>query len=620
MADVRDDPGTGIENGLRPGGGQYPDYELGEPVGESRYGRYESGRDVNYYEADPNLAFVLEGHLGARTMEWAREKLDRLGERAGYEMVRRADVTDEANHHLVRYDRFGREISEVRCHPNWKTNLGEVFDFGMVGWNHDEDLLGRYGRAPVTLLTAFDYVVGQAEASLCCPLELAHGTVAVLEKYADPELRDRYLPSVVSMDAASRMQVAQVATEITGGSDVGSTRTVARREGDRWFLNGEKWFASNVDADLIVTLGRPDTDAEGTRGLAMFVVPRRRPEDGKPNGISIRRLKDKMGTIGVPTGELILSDAEGFLIGDASEGFRYMAEMLNHTRYWNAVGSLGIMRRSYLEAAVYAARRHSFGNPIDRFPMVGENLAWLTVDLEATTAVIFEAGAALEEHEVSGDPEAHLIFRTLAPMTKYRAGEQCVAFSRAAIETLGGNGTIRDFGVERLLRDAMINVIWEGTSNICALDLWRAISRDRGHEPVLGRVEKLVSGTKTDAAGRLADATERSAEDLKSAISRLAGAGEARQQQQARRFADLFGDVVALAALTREADRAAAAGDYRKALVGELFAARLTTPETPLSALTDGYAGVSRLYEPLVAEQGCSEEDYRDHLRALGRD
>ena len=134
---MRAETGTGTEDGLRPGGGQYPDYELGEPAGESRYGRYESGRDVNYYEADPNLAFVLEGHLDAQTMRWAREKLDRLGERAGHEMVRRSDVTDEANHHLVRYDRFGREISEVRCHPNWKANLGEVFDFGMVGWNHD---------------------------------------------------------------------------------------------------------------------------------------------------------------------------------------------------------------------------------------------------------------------------------------------------------------------------------------------------------------------------------------------------------------------------------------------------------------------------------------------------
>jgi hypothetical protein len=142
-------------------------------------------------------------------------------------------------------------------------------------------------------------------------------------------------------------------------------------------------------------------------------------------------------------------------------------------------------------------------------------------------------------------------------MTKYRAGEQCVAFSRAAVEMLGGNGVVRNFGVERLLRDAMINVIWEGTSNICSLDLWRAITRNRGHEPVLERVEQLFSGIQTDVAGRLAEATMRSAKDLKGAISRLTDAGEARQQQQARRFADLFGDVVALAALTKEADRAA---------------------------------------------------------------
>ncbi len=380
MSEVSTGPG---EAGVRPrpGGGQYPDYRLGEPESGSFYGRYESGRGVDYYEADPNLRPVLEGHLDGETLGWAEERLGALGERAGHEISHRADATDEANHQLVRYDRFGRDISEVRCHPNWKSNLNEVFDFGLVGWNHDEGLLGRYGRAPVPLLTAFDYLVGQAEASLCCPLELAHGTVAVLEKFAGPDLRERFLGPVVSTEAADRMQVAQVATEVTGGSDVGSTRTVARRDGERWLLSGEKWFASNVDADLIVTLARPEGGAEGTRGLAMFVVPRRR-EDGEPNGISIRRLKDKIGTIGVPTGELILSEAEGFLVGDPQEGFRYMAEMLNHTRYWNAVGSLGIMRRSYLEAAVYAARRRSFGTSSEHLPARAPHRALVDPDTD----------------------------------------------------------------------------------------------------------------------------------------------------------------------------------------------------------------------------------------------
>lgn len=147
MSDVRTHSATNAEVRPRPGGGQYPDYWLDEPEGRSFYGRYESGRDLDYYEADPNLRLVLEGRLEVETMRWAQERLGVLGERSGRVLVHQADETDEANHELVRYDRFGREVSEVRCHPNWTANLNEVFDFGLVGWNHDEGLLGRYGRA-----------------------------------------------------------------------------------------------------------------------------------------------------------------------------------------------------------------------------------------------------------------------------------------------------------------------------------------------------------------------------------------------------------------------------------------------------------------------------------------
>jgi acyl-CoA dehydrogenase len=208
--------------------------------------------------------------------------------------------------------------------------------------------------------------------------------------------------------------------------------------------------------------------------------------------VSIRRLKDKMGTIGVPTGELILNTAEAHLIGEAGHGFRYMAEMLNHTRYWNAVGSVGIMRRAYLEAATYTARRGSFGTTLDAFPMMRERLIWLQVDLAATTALMFHTGAALDAFGDGADPRDHLRFRTLAPVIKYRAGEQCVDFARAAVEMLGANGYTAPFGTPRLYRDAQVNPIWEGTSNICALDLWRAVSKQAGHEPVLDACEALL--------------------------------------------------------------------------------------------------------------------------------
>ena len=602
----------------RTGGPVFPDFELDGQGSPSRHRSAESGHGLNYFTADPDLMGTLETHLEASTLSWAQGVLEELGERAGHELARRADAYDAAGHELVRYDRFGRDISQIAYHPDWLTSLDEVFDFGLVGWNHDPERLRTYGRAPVTLLTAMDYLVGQADMALCCPLELAHGTVVVLEQFATPEQRERFLPPVVATSAARRLQVAQVATEVTGGSDVGATRTSAVQGEAGWSLTGEKWFASNVGAELIVTMGRVDPDVAGTRGLGLFVVPRTRT-DGTPNGVSIRRLKDKMGTIGVPTGELILDDAEAHLIGDAGGGFRYMAEMLNHTRYWNAVGSLGVMRRCYLEAATYTSRRASFGTTLDAFPMMRERLVWLQVDLAATTALVFHAGAALDAFQDGGDPRDHLRFRTLAPVVKYRSGEQNVDFARAAIELFGANGYISTFGIPRLYRDAQVNPIWEGTSNICALDLWRALSKQHGHQPVLDACEALVAALLTEPARRIGEAALAGAKDVREAVDALGSQSRARQEQQVRRLADLVGDVVALAALAQEVDTdVQRRGDHRRALLAELHALRLNSAHTRRSAVIGAAAGVPDLYPLLVGEAAVTREQYAAALVGLG--
>jgi alkylation response protein AidB-like acyl-CoA dehydrogenase len=595
-----------------PDGQVYAPFELDGAGSPSRYRHHASGRGVNYYDVDDNLRRTLRAYLPEAVARWAEEPLRELGGRAGTELVRRADVYDAAGPTLVRYDEFGRDVSRVAHHPDWLSSLNEVFDFGLVGWNHDAERLARYGRAPYPLLAAFGYLVGQADMALCCPLILAHGTVAVLERFAGPALRDELLPPVVATSEARRLQVAQVATEITGGSDVGATRTVARADGaGRWRLTGEKWFASNVGADLIVTLARVDETMSGTGGLGMFVVPRVR-QDGGPNAVSIRRLKDKLGIVGVPTGELLFHDAEAILVGDPGQGFGYMAEMLNHTRFWTAVGSVGIMRRSLLEAATYTARRASFGTTIDHFPMMRERLVWLEVELTATLSLLMHTAAALEEPGVR--------FRTLAPLIKYRSGEQCVDFARAAIELIGGNGYVAAFGTPRLLRDAQVNPIWEGTSNICALDLWRAITRRRGHDPVFGRCEQMVAGLATAPARRVGEAALHAVKDAREAIAGLAEASRSRQEQQARRLADLVGDAVALAAMATEADADVSAdGDHRKAVLAELFALRMNGGHTRRSAVLDGFGGVPELYPTIFGDTPLDATGHRRALSLLGR-
>lgn len=601
------------------GAQMYPDYELDGRESPSRYRDADTSAPLNYYELDPNLAAVLERRVGEEVMAWAHEPLSELGERCGGDVVRRAEVYDRVGHELERHDRFGRDVSRVVHHPDWLANRDEVFDFGLVGWNHDPERLARFGRAPVALLAAMDYLVGQADMAICCPLELAHGTVAVLERFGTEENLAAFLGPIVATDRRRRLQVAQVATEITGGSDVGATRTGAHRGPDGgWILNGEKWFASNCGADLIVTLGRVDSDTPGTKGLGMFVVPRVR-SDGSPNGVSIRRLKDKMGTIGVPTGELIFTDAEAHLVGDGEQGWRYMAEMLNHTRFWNGVGSLGVMRRAFVEAATYAARRRSFAATIDSFPMVRERLIWLHVDLAVTTALTFECAAALETAEHDGDEAAALRFRTLAPVVKYRAGEQNVDFARAAIETLGGNGYINTFGTPRLLRDAQVNPIWEGTSNICALDLARAIAKQSGHKAVFTHLEDGLGAVERGPVGHLAAPARAAIAQTLQVIDALARESAGRRDQQARRVADLFGDAVALAALAVEADFEARRGDYRKALTADLFIDRRSQPTDPIGAITDGFVGVPESYPALLGDGVLDESAYQHAREPLGR-
>lgn len=589
----------------------YSDFHFNGKESPSYYKAIESSRGVNYYKVDANLKATLKSYLNNDVCRWSEELLDYLGERSGTDIVRRADAYDAVGHELERYDKFGRDISQVKYHPDWLTNLNEVFDFGIVGWNYDKEKLKQYGHAPTTLLTAFDYLVGQADMALCCPLELAHGTLVVLEKFADEELRNRILPAVVATTTKERKQVAQVATEITGGSDVGATRSEAYQDQNgNWYITGEKWFASNVGADLIVTLARVNQNVTGVKGLAMFVVPRVK-EDGSKNHVSIRRLKDKMGTIGVPTGELLFQDAEAYLIGKPEDGFKYMADMLNHTRYWNGVGAVGIMRRAFLEAATYTAKKESFGKTIDNFPMNSERLIWMQVDLVATTSFMFYNASTLDRFELTGNEEDYLMFRTLAPVLKYRSGEQNVDFARYAIELMGANGYISTFGTPRLLRDAQVNPIWEGTSNIVALDLIRAIQKQSGHVAVMEHCNHILTTLTSEDTNTISDIANLALSDLSVVIDDLNSMSRPRQEQQARRLADVFGDIVALCAMIKEADtEIKESGDYKKLLISELFVERMNQSFTRFTAVKEAFPNLPKYYPALFKEGKLNKEEY----------
>ncbi len=409
-------------------------------------------------------------------------------------------------------------------------------------------------------------------------------------------------------------------TERQGGSDVGANTTRAVQDGDEWLLSGEKHFCSNVDAEVFIVLARPDGAPDGSRGLATYIVPRILP-DGSPNGFRIKRLKPKLGTVGVPTGEVSLDGARAWLAGgsgatdadvaDAARdgrGINRMMEMVNGSRFGVALMGLGIHRRSFLEAAIYGARRAQFGNRIDSYPLVRETLVDLLVDLEAGMAATYECAAATRGAQ---DAETgRLVRRILVPLAKMRCTRRALWAASTGLEVLGGNGYMEDWPMARQLRDAQCHTIWEGTENILCIDVRRAMRGEHAHLALLARVEQALetgSGHKV-LAGAL-DTVAESLRDTRTAISYLEAAPDDMALLQSRRFALLLADTVEGALLVEEAawslDRD---GDARKAAVARHFASRRLA-SAPLRGITDPDRTVLDLFEPLVRYGTIDESD-----------
>jgi acyl-CoA dehydrogenase len=299
------------------------------------------------------------------------------------------------------------------------------------------------------------------------------GLVRALRTTASDELRDRYLPPLLETDYDRAERGAQFLTERQGGSDVGANRVEAVPDGDFWRLQGEKWFCSVADADQFVVTARPTGAPTGTRGIGCFLVPR---EGG---GFRIRRLKDKLGTRALATGEIEFEGAAGYPLGPLEDGFKTAVSVLNTSRWLNAVGSSGLMRRAHLVASEFAAERTAFGQTISEFPLVREHLAVMRAEADAALASsleLTELVARIDEGTASEEDVAwHRLLVNANKMVTSLAATRAV---RRGIEVLGGNGTIEDFSpLPRLWRDAIVFESWEGTHNVLCAQVLRDLAR-----------------------------------------------------------------------------------------------------------------------------------------------
>jgi acyl-CoA dehydrogenase len=443
---------------------------------------------INFFTADADLSLLLRQYLTSEDFERSCTLLTRMGEVASGEMNALAITSNRDVPVLKQYDLRGQRIDEVVYHPAYAELEKIVYqDFAIAACTHRDGALGWPDKVPQPVKFALAYLGMQAESGIFCPVSMTDALARVLERYASDTLKQRFLPHLTALIVSELMQGAMFLTEKQGGSDVGRTETVAKPRLDimlagnplepEWQLWGDKWFCSNVSADLILTLARPEGAPEGTRGLGLFLVPKVL-EDGTPNTYSINRLKDKLGTRSMATGEVTLHGAQAYLVGNIERGFVQMTEMINLTRIWAAIGSLAAMRRSYLEALVHTRSRVAFGRPLAEQPLMCRQLVDLLVEVEGSAALAFETIAVLERVDRHGAEEDRRLLRILTPLCKYYIPKRGEYATLEALEMRGGNGYVEDWPNGRLLRDAIVNVIWEGSSNVIVLDVARAIARE----------------------------------------------------------------------------------------------------------------------------------------------
>ena len=429
-------------------------------------------RGSNFYDIDRSLRSILPLYMDGALLDHLRPHLGELGELGG---GRLHDLSAQAERHdpvLHARDGYGRDDEWIEYHPAYREMEQIAFGrFGMHAMSHRAGVMGWPAPMPPVAKYVFHYMFAQSEFGLLCPVNLTDSSSELVRRFGTAELRERYLDRMWSQDTGTLLKCAQFMTEKSGGSDVGAAELTAVRDGDAWRLYGEKWFCSNADAELAVLLARPEGAAAGGRGLGLFLMPKTLA-DGTRNSYRILRLKDKLGSRTMASGEIAFEGAFAYQLGELDQGLKHMLVMVNSSRVSHLARAAGMMRRCLNEALVASRHRNAFGRAVIDHPLMRRQLVKLMVPTEQALSALLYSATADEK-----------VLRLLTPIVKYRACRDNVTVATGAMEARGGNGYIEDWPNARLVRDAHLGLIWEGTSNINALDaVQRAVGKARAHE------------------------------------------------------------------------------------------------------------------------------------------
>ncbi len=451
----------------------------------------------NFYRLDRGLRELLPLYLAPEDFGHLEPHFDRLGVLAGGRLDELARIADKHPPVVEARDRFGRDEDFIDYHGSYREMETIAFgDFQFHAMSHRGGCLGMDRPLSAVAKYALQYLFVQAEFGLMCPISVTDTSIHLIRKFAGKELQDYLLPKMLSADHAAMWKGTQFMTERAGGSDVGAIETTARFEDGEWRLFGDKWFCSHADADVALLLARPEGAEAGTKGLALFALPRRL-KDGRRNAYRIVRLKDKLGTRSMASGEIKLEGAVAYLVGDIKAGLKQMMEQVNLSRLSHGVRAAAMMRRCLNEAMVCAQSRMAFGNTIINYPLLRRQLLKVTVPVEQSLSVFLFAASAMDRAN-AGDKDARAWLRILTPLLKFRACRDNIPVATGSMEVRGGNGYIEEWVNARLIRDAHIGVLWEGTSNINALDIiTRAVAKNRAHGALGAVLGKLLDEAAT---------------------------------------------------------------------------------------------------------------------------
>lgn len=539
----------------------------------------------NFYDIDPSLQDLLKVYMGDELRKHMEPHYQKLGGLSGMELDDWSREADSHSPKLHMRDARGRNEDWVEFHPSYRKMEQVAFgDFGLHAMSNRSGVLGWKDKVPPVAKYVFQYLFGQSEFGQLCPISATETSAMLIERYADERTKGLFLDRMMTQDMDQLLKGGQFMTEKTGGSDVSNIAVEARYEDGEWRVYGEKWFCSCADADVILMLARPEGAPGGNAGLGIFALPRHR-EDGSRNKYRLVRLKDKMGSKSMASGEIIFEGATVYPLGEvgphANRGLKMMMDQVNMSRLSHGVRAAAMMRRCLNESLAVAGYRRAFGGKLIEKPLLRRQLMKLMVPTEQALSLYLYTAKMMEAGD-AGDEHAARQTRILTPLLKYRTARDNVKVATGAMEIRGGNGYIEDWVNPRLVRDAHLGVLWEGTSNINSLDIVnRAVAKVGAHED-LGQSLTQMLEEERDMPGQFGGQLKGLVEQAVKFADTVAKEG--RETMARKASTALFHVTTASLMATEGVKLGSAGGDARRLLLARMITDHKLDQGNPLAA------------------------------------